>query len=250
MKGIVSETLSANIRGVRQQIVEACQQAGRSSHEVTLVAVTKYVDTPMAVELARCLKQERETWSANSPIVLGENRPQVLQQRWSQWPEDLAVDWHLIGHLQTNKIKMVAGHTALIHSLDRFDLLEKIQDFAAKNSLTIHGLLEFRLSDDADKHGFQASDVAELLDRWPKWTNLRLEGVMGMSGLDANAADARKQFESLRQIHAEIRRQLGPESQTQWRELSMGMSGDLPQAIAAGATMVRIGSALFRGLLT
>jgi len=249
MSASLLEHLTENVRVVKQQIADACHAAGRSATEVKLVAVTKYVDSAMAITLARCLARCPDAQTVASPVILGENRPQVLQERWSVWPADLPVEWHMIGHLQTNKIKVVADRTALIHSLDRFDLLDKLNEYAQKNNLRVRGLLEFRLSDDADKHGFGVGDVPQLLDRWPTWTNLQLCGVMGMSGLEASPAEARKQFDSLREIHAEIRQQLNSDAQAPWSELSMGMSGDLPQSIAAGATLVRIGSALFRGLL-
>ncbi len=249
MSASLFDQLTENVRAVKQQIADACNEAGRSPAEVKLVAVTKYVDSAMAIALARCLAQSPDVQPVASPVILGENRPQVLQDRWSEWPADLPVEWHLIGHLQTNKIKVVAGRTALIHSLDRFDLLDKLNEFATKNDLRVRGLLEFRLSEDTDKHGFGIGDVPQLLDRWPTWTNLQLCGVMGMSGLEASPTEARKQFDSLREIHREIRQQLHSDAQAPWSELSMGMSGDLPQAIAAGATLVRIGSALFRGLL-
>ncbi|MDP1562967.1 MAG: YggS family pyridoxal phosphate-dependent enzyme [Pirellulaceae bacterium] len=245
----MSERLSENIRVVRQQIADACEQARRSATDVQLVAVTKYVDTPTAIALARCLAEDIENRDANSPIILGENRPQVLQQRWLDWPADLNVAWHLIGHLQTNKIKVVVGRTALIHSLDRVDLIDKLNDYAGNNDLLVSGLLEFRLSADADKHGFSDADVPQLLERWPTWSNVKLCGVMGMSGQTASPSDARRQFEGLRETFVRIQSQLPSGPIWNWRELSMGMSGDLPQAIAAGATLVRIGSALFRGLL-
>lgn len=246
MPSSLSDQLRENIRSVRQQIVDACRQAGRPTGDVKLVAVTKYVDTPTAIALAECLRVEQ---GADRPVILGENRPQVLQQRWAEWPTELAVDWHLIGQLQTNKIKVVIGRTALIHSLDRFDLLDKLQLQASKHNVTVCGLLEFRLSDDPEKHGFLANDVPELLDRWPSWPNLQLGGVMGMSGLESRPQEARRQFDSLREIHDKIKQQLPQEHSMRWCELSMGMSGDLAPAIAAGSTLVRIGSALFRGLL-
>lgn len=249
MSGSVSERLSENIRVVRQQIADACEQAGRSATDVQLVAVTKYVDTPTAIALARCLAEDIQDRAANSPVILGENRPQVLQQRWHDWPADLNVDWHLIGHLQKNKIKVLAGRTTLIHSLDRVDLIDKLNDYAVKNDILVSGLLEFRLSPDADKHGFNVADVPQLLERWPTWSNVKLCGVMGMSGQTASPSEVRRQFEGLRETFVRIQSQLSPSSISNWQELSMGMSGDLPQAIAAGATLVRIGSALFRGLL-
>lgn len=242
----LSDQLIENIRSVRQQIADACRQAGRPTSDVKLVAATKYVDTPTAIALAEGLRVKQDP---DAPVILGENRPQVLQQRWAEWPKGLAVDWHLIGQLQTNKIKVVIGRTALIHSLDRFDLLDKLQLQASKHDVTVCGLLEFRLSDDPEKHGFLASDVPELLDRWPTWPNLQFGGVMGMSGLESGPQEARQQFESLREIHEKIKQQLPQEYRKRWCELSMGMSGDLAPAIAAGSTLVRIGSALFRGLV-
>lgn len=252
------ERLTENVQAVRSQIAAAAVAAGRTPESVRLVAVTKYVDTPVAAALARVLTTllPQETMPASqaaaghlsAQVMLGENRVQVLQQRWEQWPSDLPVQWHMIGPLQSNKIKQVAGHVDLFHAWDRFELLDKLQAYAATHELQLAGLLEFRLSDDATKHGFSTSDLPQLLDKWPQWPNLTLRGVMGMSGLTATPAEAQKQFEQLRETFDRIAATLPGPAQSAWCELSMGMSGDLPQAIAAGATLVRIGSALFRGV--
>ncbi len=279
---VLVERLTENVRAVREQIAAAALAAGRTPQSVRLVAVTKYVDTPVAAALARVLAAESLRVSFTEPahaskpttpevvtdvapndsgtsssgtsglhsaqVMLGENRVQVLQQRWEQWPADLPVQWHMIGPLQSNKIKQVAGSVDLFHAWDRFELLDKLQAYAATHELRLAGLLEFRLSHDETKHGFSASDLSQLLDRWPQWPNLTLRGVMGMSGLTATPAEAQQQFEQLRATFDRIGAALPTPARTAWSELSMGMSGDLPQAIAAGATLVRIGSALFRGV--
>jgi pyridoxal phosphate enzyme (YggS family) len=234
---------------VWEQIAEACQQAARPLQTVQLVAATKYVDTPMAVALARVLAERAAAVGQGQVVMLGENRPQVLRQRWEQWGDGPEVQWHLIGPLQTNKIKWVAGRVALIHSWDRFELLDKLQDHAVRQGLVCRGLLEFRISDDQSKHGFAVDDISQLVDRRHQWPNLEWCGVMGMSSLAASSLVAEEQFESLQRIFLQIGPQLPVETRTVWRELSMGMSGDLTAAIRAGSTMVRIGSALFSGLL-
>jgi pyridoxal phosphate enzyme (YggS family) len=252
------QRLTENVRAVQDQIAATAAAAGRTPESVRLVAVTKYVDTPVAATLAQVLAtmltqnatatSDQTAECISAQVMLGENRVQVLQQRWEQWPADLPVQWHMIGPLQSNKIKQVAGSVDLFHAWDRFELLDKLQAYAATHELRLAGLLEFRLSDDATKHGFSASDLPQLLDRWSQWPNLTLRGVMGMSGLTATPAEAQGQFEQLRATFDRIGGALPAPARTAWCELSMGMSGDLPQAIAAGATLVRIGSALFRGV--
>lgn len=251
------QRLTENVRAVRDQIAAAATSAGRTPESVRLVAVTKYVDTAVAATLARVLATmpqaplsagEAAAEPISAQVMLGENRVQVLQQRWEQWPADLPVQWHMIGPLQSNKIKQVAGSVDLFHAWDRFELLDKLQAYAATHDLHLAGLLEFRVSDDATKHGFATSDLPQLLDKWPQWPNLAIRGVMGMSGLTATPAEAQGQFEQLRATFDRIGAALPAPARTMWCELSMGMSGDLPQAIAAGATLVRIGSALFRGV--
>lgn len=252
------QQLTENVQAVQDQIATAAATAGRTPSSVRLVAVTKYVDTSVAATLAQVLAtqlprfvtttSDQAAECVSAQVMLGENRVQVLQQRWDQWPSDLPVQWHMIGPLQSNKIKQVAGHVDLFHAWDRFDLLDKLQAYAASHELQLAGLLEFRVSEDATKHGFSASDLPQLLDKWPQWPNLTLRGVMGMSGLTATPMEAQKQFEQLRETFDRIGAALPTAARAAWCELSMGMSGDLPQAIAAGATLVRIGSALFRGV--
>ena len=241
--------LCDNVHRLMSKVQRACEEAGREPSAVQLVAVTKYVDTGMAVALANVLAENRRQHGWPQTLMLGENRPQVLQGRWLEWGDGPDVQWHLIGSLQTNKIKVVVPRVHLIHSLDRVDLLDRLQRHAAALSCQVSGLLEFRISPDESKHGWSLDQVSEILALRVEWPNVRLCGVMGMSGLDATPVEARRQFERLAECFDYIKGELPAADASDWRELSMGMTGDLSEAIAAGSTMVRIGTALFEGCL-
>lgn len=223
-----------NLRRVQERIATAAERAGRLPSAVKLVAVTKYVDAEIARQLV-----------AAGCHDLGEARPQELIAK----AEALAgepVHWHLIGHLQRNKAKKVLPHTSLIHSGDSLRLLEELNALAGEQQRTVDVLLEINVSGDSAKHGFATHEVEPLLPRIATLTHLNVRGLMAMSGLDASPEEARAQFESVRLLRDRLAAVVPPNVQLD--ELSMGMSEDLEAAIAAGATLVRVGSALFEGI--
>lgn len=211
----------------------AATAAGRRAEVVRLVAVTKYVDaaTTRLLVSAGCGD-------------LGESRPQQLWDKHAALA-DLDVRWHLIGHLQRNKVRRTAPLLHMLHSGDSLRLLSEINE-ARGDAVPLPVLLEVNVSGDAAKHGFSPIEVEPLLDDLSRLKRLEVRGLMCMAGLEGNAADARREFASLRELRDRLR--------SAWRgrfaldELSMGMSGDFEAAVAEGSTMVRVGSALFEGI--
>jgi pyridoxal phosphate enzyme (YggS family) len=232
---IPRELIAANVARVRERIAAAAQAAGRDPAEIKLVAVSKYVDAAIAALLvdAGCRS-------------LGEARPQQLWEKAAA-PELADVEWHLIGRLQRNKIRRTLPLASLIHSVDSERLLAAIDEEAASLGLTSRVLLEVNCSGDATKQGFTAEEVRALLPMIPNYAHLEVAGLMTMAALDGNDAVAHANFAALRTLRDELVRQSPPNVNLQ--ELSMGMSGDFEIAIAEGATIVRIGSSLFEGLL-
>lgn len=227
--------LAENLAKVRDQIAAAAARAGRQKEEITLVAVTKYV----SVEVARALY---DLGCAD----LGESRPQELWNK-AEALKGAAIRWHLIGHLQRNKIRKTLPFTTLLHSLDRESIVEDVHVEAIHLGRLASVLLEVNISGDASKHGFTFDDVKMIIDARDGFPHLRILGLMGMSGLHSDDNQRRGQFAALRL--------LGDRLAEMWAfngascELSMGMSEDFQIAIEEGATIVRVGSALFEGVV-
>ncbi len=226
--------IADNLSRIRQQIADAATRAGRDAAEVTLVAVTKYVDVDAAHALldAGCTD-------------LGESRPQELWRK----AEALAgaeVRWHLIGHLQRNKVRRTLPHLTLLHACDSLRLLEELDRVAGEAAIDLQVLLEVNISGDESKHGFAPSEMPSVVEALSRYTHLQIRGLMGMASLEGELDDARRDFERLRLLRDSLVG-LVP-SGVELKELSMGMSGDFEIAIEEGATIVRVGSALFEGL--
>lgn len=225
------DQLKKNLSAVRERINAAAQRAGREPESVRLVGVTKYVDaatTALLVE-AGC-------------TILGENRPQSLWEKSSEL-NDPQIEWHLIGHLQRNKVKRTIEVATLIHSVDSLRLLNAIQMSGSELNKTVRVLLEVNVSGEASKHGFAPEGLFAAIEQAGSLSHLQVEGLMCMAGLDGNADDARREFDTLRVLSEQ--HQANCPANVQMNELSMGMSGDYEIAIESGATLVRVGSALF-----
>ena len=232
--------LTNNLRRVADRIEAACAKSHRPQNELTLVAVTKYAE----LDWVRALVDLGMT-------DLAESRPQQLASRASTLPTNIR--WHLIGHLQRNKVESVLSVTHLIHSVDSARLAVAISKAAGK--LEPQGstatprprvLLEVNVSGEASKDGFSPTD---LLESWPDLCALpavSIEGLMTMAPLNESAEAARPVFQSLRRLRDQLEEASG--GQCRLPVLSMGMSGDFEVAIQEGATHIRIGSSLFEGL--
>lgn len=223
--------LAGNLARVRQRIADAALASGRTADAVTLVAVTKYVEPPLARALAEA-----------GCLDLGESRPQELWRKAGALA-DLPVRWHLIGHLQRNKVARTLPLVSLIHSADSMRLIEAIDADAAALLRTVPILLEVNVSGEAAKHGFAPDELAPLGPRLAALTHIEVRGLMCMAGRDSDQDQTRREFERLRLLRDRLRGNW-PDG-VQLDELSMGMSGDFEAAIAEGATLVRIGSSLF-----
>ena len=199
--------------------------------EVKLVAVSKF----------HPVESIREAWAAGQH-VFGENRPQEFAKKVEAL-QDLDLEWHFLGHLQTNKLKLVLPYAALVQSVDSAHLLDAIQDWGKTNEKQINVLLELHIGAEQTKQGFKEEEVLDILFRADKYKNIRFCGLMGMATHTDSEDDIRADFARIADFHAYLR-DLFPEL-ADFRELSIGMSGDWRIALDYGATIVRIGTAIF-----
>ena len=185
----------------------------------------------------------QEAYNAGQRIF-GESRPQELVQKVSQLPDD--VQWHFIGHLQTNKLKMVIPYVSLVHSVDSERLLMEIEKYAVKNGLKVKCLLEMFVAQEESKQGFSREELMALLDKLEQnpLQGVEICGLMGMASFVEDREQIRREFEELRSTFSEIREKY-ISAHPNFNELSMGMSGDYRIAIECGSTMVRIGTTIF-----
>ena len=230
--------MAGRIAEVRQRIADACSRAGRETDEVLLLAVTKTASVSQihqAIALGLC--------------DLGENRVQNLQQRLRTLPELLPVGqaadsirWHMIGHLQRNKVRDVIPHVAMVHSVDSLRLADEIDALAGKMQRKVPILLQVNASEEPQKYGCVIGDAPALAEALAGKGGLELRGLMTMAELTGDAGRVRRAFARTREVFELLRSRLGSPV---FRELSMGMSQDYESAIAEGTTIVRVGSALF-----
>lgn len=217
------EEIESNIQG-------ACARAGRSRESVRLIAVSK-TQPVSAIEEAYALGLRD----------FGENKVKEMLGKEPQLPEDIR--WHLIGHLQTNKVRQVLSKTVLIHSLDSLKLLDAVDFEAMKQRITVEGLLEVNVAEEESKFGFLPEELWGLMNRLCQYKNLKIRGLMTVAPFTINQEDNRAVFRKLKEISID----------TRWNTLdnismdilSMGMTGDYSVAIEEGATMIRVGTGLF-----
>jgi len=176
--------------------------------------------------------------------IFGENKVQELTWKYEALPKD--IEWHAIGHLQTNKVKFIAPFISLIHSVDSLKLIKEIEKQAKKNDRVIEILLQFHIAEEDTKFGLDLSEVREILesDFYKNAQNIQVVGVMGMATFTHDKNQVRNEFRTLKNIFDELKKEFF-ENENSFKEISMGMSGDYELAIEEGSTMVRIGSLLF-----
>ena len=172
----------------------------------------------------------------------GENRPQELAQKVPQMPSD--VEWHFIGHLQTNKLKLVLPYVSLVQSVDSFHLLEAIDKWGRDNGKIVDILLELHLGAEETKHGFSEGDIEFVISSEIEKSNVRIRGLMGMATNTEDEGVIEADFARIEALFKRIRAE-HPELADTFTELSIGMSGDWPIAVRHGATMVRVGTDIF-----
>lgn len=202
--------------------------------DVTLIAVSKL--NPIEKVMIAYDAEQR---------VFGENRVQELLPKYEAMPKD--IQWHLIGHLQTNKVKYIAPFISMIHSIDSLKLLREVDKEAKKNNRTIRVLLQFHVAQEATKYGLSLDEASEMLQNvhFKELKHIRVVGIMGMATQTEDWAVVRNEFRRLKAYFREIKSQFF-DNQDDFKEISMGMSHDYPIAIEEGSTMIRVGSKIFK----
>ncbi len=176
--------------------------------------------------------------------IFGENHAQEMKQKHADLPTD--IEWHFIGHLQTNKIKYIIDYVRLIHSIDSANLLQAVNKEAAKHNVVVNCLLQFHIATEETKFGLTLDEARQLLesDEFRAMQNVRICGVMGIGSLTDDRDQTNREFAHLKQIFDTLKADYFADADD-FKELSMGMSGDYQLAIAHGSTMVRVGSSIF-----
>jgi PLP dependent protein len=228
-------SVAERLADVRARLDAAAHAAGRDPADVHLVAVTK--GFPVEAAFAAFDAGARD---------LGENRVQELVPKIDAFEATgRTVRWHLIGTLQRNKVKYVAGRVAMIHSIDDRELLAEVSARSAAKDFVTDVLLQVNVSGEATKHGFDASECPGVLRAARGLAGVRVRGLMTMAPLSDDPATVRPVFEGLAALQEQLRAGLDPEAAAAFDVLSMGMSHDFETAVACGATHVRIGTAVF-----
>ena len=222
--------LKDNLKTVEEHVQEACKRAGRSREEVTLIAVSKTKPVEMLQEIY-----------GEGVRDFGENKVQELCDKIEQLPSDIR--WHMIGHLQRNKVKYIVGKVALIHSVDTYRLAEEINIQAKKRGIIVPILVEVNIAGEKTKFGTTAEDAMLLVEEISKLENVRIKGLMTIAPFVENPEDNRLYFRKIKQLSVDI---TNKNIDNVFMEiLSMGMTGDYMVAIEEGATMVRVGTGIF-----
>jgi PLP dependent protein len=229
-------SIRENYQHTLDQIASAARRSRRAPDEIRLVVVTK--SQPLEIVQAAIEGGVR---------ILGENYPEEAVTKIQSLPGQTGVEWHMIGHVQSRKARLVADHFALLHSLDSLKLARRLDRFAAEANRVLPVLLEFNVGGEESKAGWDAAqeskwealfpDVSSILEL----PNLRLQGLMTMPPLETDPDDSRPYFQRLRKLRDRLASQF---PQAEWRELSMGTSADYPVAVEEGATLVRVGTAI------
>ena len=216
-------SISQNLNNIKSQLPA----------NVTLVAVSK--TKPVADLMEAYIAGQR---------IFGENKIQEMADKWEQMPKE--IQWHMIGHVQTNKVKYMAPFVSLVHGVDSFKLLKEINKQAAKNNRVIDCLLQVFIAEEETKFGLDEDELNEILKQVQNdkesYKNIRIVGLMGMATFTENQTQIEKEFKNLKAIFDKLNTK-----NYQLNTLSMGMSGDYKLAISCGSTMVRIGSSIFGG---
>lgn len=222
--------LADNLELVHKNIREACTSAGRSADEVTLIAVSK----TKPVELLM------EAYDAGER-VFGENKVQEIMDKYDRMPSD--VKWHMIGHLQRNKVKYIIDKVAMIHSVDSLRLAQTIEQEAAKKDICIPVLVEVNVAEEESKFGFHMNEVIPFLEEVSGFSHLKIMGLMTIAPFVDDPEENRDIFRKLKKLSVDI--ETKNINNITMSVLSMGMTGDYQVAIEEGATMVRVGTGIF-----
>ena len=222
--------LATNLQEVEKNIQKACEKANRSRDEITLIAVSKTKPVSMLKEVYDLGVRD-----------FGENKVQELAEKYTKMPSDMT--WHLIGHLQRNKVKQVIDKATLIHSVDSIRLAETIENEAAKKDIVVSVLLEVNIAEEESKYGFKADEVLSAVEHIATFQHIRIKGLMTIAPFVENPEENRPCFCKMRELFLDIKSK--NIDNVSMETLSMGMSKDFETAIEEGATMVRIGTSIF-----
>ena len=222
--------ITENLEQVRKNIDEACRMAGRDPKEVTLIAVSKTKPVSML----------KEAYDAGARCF-GENKVQEIMDKHPQLPED--IQWHMIGHLQRNKVKYIVDKVSMIHSVDSLRLAQTTEQEAAKHNVCVPVLLEVNVAQEESKFGLKMDEVLPLIETIADFPHIKVQGLMTIAPYVENAEDNRDFFRQLKKLSVDI--EAKNINNVSMSVLSMGMTGDYQVAVQEGATMVRVGTGIF-----
>ena len=222
--------ITENLEQVKKNIRDACLAAGRDPGEVTLIAVSKTKPTELL----------QEAYDAGARDF-GENKVQEIMDKYPQLPADIR--WHMIGHLQRNKVKYIVDKAAMIHSVDSFRLAQTIEQKAAKHEVQVPILLEVNVAEEESKFGLKMDEVLPLIERIAEFPHIKVCGLMTIAPFVENAEENRMFFRQLKKLSVDI--EAKNINNVSMSVLSMGMTGDYQVAVQEGATMVRVGTGIF-----
>ena len=222
--------IKENLEEVEARITRACERSGRERSEVTLISVSKTKPAEML----------QEAYDAGSRDF-GENKPQEIREKYPQLPTDIR--WHMIGHLQRNKIKYIIDKVCMIHSVDSIRLAEAIDEEAKKHGIVMPVLIEVNVAEEESKFGVHLDEVESLIRQISELSNIQVHGLMTIAPFTENAEDNRIYFRKLRNLYVDIKDK--NIDNVNMCNLSMGMTGDYEVAVEEGATMVRVGTGIF-----
>ena len=223
--------LKENYEKVKENIVRACEKAGRSPEDVTLIAVSK----------TKPLSDIEELLSDTDAVDFGENKVQELVDKYENVSRP--VNWHMIGHLQTNKVKYIVDKVCMIHSVDSLNLAKTIEKEAAKHDVTVNILIEVNVAQEESKFGLKVDEVIPFIEKISQFQHICVKGLMTIAPFVENPEDNRPVFANLHKLSVDIMNK--NIDNVNVSILSMGMTNDYEVAIEEGATMVRIGTGIF-----
>jgi pyridoxal phosphate enzyme (YggS family) len=219
-----------NLKRVKEKIANAARKSNRNENDIVIVAVTKNIP----------IQKIEEGINAGITII-GENRVQEAKLKYNILGNK--VKWHMVGHLQRNKVKDAIKIFELIHSIDRIELVDEIEKEAQKQNIIVHGLVQVNISKEETKYGVEFEETEEFINKIAKYKNIKIFGLMGIGPLTENKERIRECFRNLNNLFQKLKKYSYPNIEMKW--LSMGMSNDFEIAIEEGSNMVRIGTAIF-----
>ena len=222
--------IEENLKEIQREMEAACKKSGRSLSDVRLIAVSKTKTAEMVLEAYRAGVRD-----------FGENKVQEILEKAPALPQDIR--WHMIGHLQKNKVRQVVGKVVLIHSVDSVSLAEQIEKEAAKQGCEADILLEVNVAEEETKFGFRTGEVEEAARQIAKLPHVHIQGLMTIAPFVENSEENRGVFQKLFDLSVDMKRK--NIDNVNMNVLSMGMSGDFMTAIEEGATMIRVGTSIF-----